>query len=300
MQKKDLIWHLMFILPMAAVLSIGLIEKGKSHILLYQVSSHIYIIVALAYIYTIVALKLQRRLLSHKHLDMSEFQTSVSWFIMIVQSFYWMCRMLMYRSWCLSLDEIVFCVGSVTFCTGLNTYVLFKVCCFGLMERINDDEDQEMTEEEQSLDEETDKEHEETDEESDEEEDLWMSEGHIYFQFVTGKKVSQKRLRKLDNGFFLSRLQGGIYNDCNALLIANRLTVSTWKYRNYIREKQCYVCLDGFEKEAKCIRLPCGHFYHDSCFEEWSKVKMTCAVCSLDIRVELLRNAIKRQRKDKR
>lgn len=49
------------------------------------------------------------------------------------------------------------------------------------------------------------------------------------------------------------------------------------------KEKQCQICLDGFEQGQRVRTLPCFHSYHEQCIDTWLSKNKTCPVCKAAI-----------------
>ena len=53
------------------------------------------------------------------------------------------------------------------------------------------------------------------------------------------------------------------------------------------RNIECAVCLEIFNKKDKCIMLPCNHYFHKKCYndweisyyENWKISKIPCPLC---------------------
>jgi hypothetical protein len=50
--------------------------------------------------------------------------------------------------------------------------------------------------------------------------------------------------------------------------------------------KECCICFLEHEVGDKVARLPCGHFFHCHCIQEWLRKKCTCPVCRYEIETE--------------
>lgn len=48
-------------------------------------------------------------------------------------------------------------------------------------------------------------------------------------------------------------------------------------------DDQCSVCLENFEAGEEVRTLPCGHYFHDHCIDEWLVLNRTCPLCRKDI-----------------
>ena len=45
----------------------------------------------------------------------------------------------------------------------------------------------------------------------------------------------------------------------------------------------CSICLCDYEDQEELRRLPCDHYFHKECVDEWLKLKRTCPLCKRDI-----------------
>lgn len=45
----------------------------------------------------------------------------------------------------------------------------------------------------------------------------------------------------------------------------------------------CCICQHHFNIGSHKRILQCGHFFHDSCIEQWLKTKIKCPLCAKDI-----------------
>lgn len=45
------------------------------------------------------------------------------------------------------------------------------------------------------------------------------------------------------------------------------------------REEECGVCLEGFEEGEKLRKMPCEHYFHESCVFKWLQVSRLCPYC---------------------
>ena len=50
-------------------------------------------------------------------------------------------------------------------------------------------------------------------------------------------------------------------------------------------QKKCSICLEDFEVGTKIIYLPCFHFYHSKCIEQWVKNSDKCPLCKNEITI---------------
>ena len=52
-------------------------------------------------------------------------------------------------------------------------------------------------------------------------------------------------------------------------------------------EKLCTICIEDFEEGNSCIKLKCGHIFHENCISDWVKYNPQCPVCRVEIKVEV-------------
>jgi len=48
-------------------------------------------------------------------------------------------------------------------------------------------------------------------------------------------------------------------------------------------EKSCSICIDEYDNGDSVKFLPCSHFYHTSCIDQWLSKHTTCPLCKLDL-----------------
>lgn len=48
-------------------------------------------------------------------------------------------------------------------------------------------------------------------------------------------------------------------------------------------EEQCTVCRVEYEENEQVTVLPCKHYYHSECIEQWLKNKKVCPQCNVEI-----------------
>ena len=60
----------------------------------------------------------------------------------------------------------------------------------------------------------------------------------------------------------------------------NKLQSIKYSELNEEEEKKCSICLVGFENDDMLLKLPCDHYFHKQCIEEWLKeYDYKCPVC---------------------
>ncbi|RWS30475.1 RING finger protein 38-like protein [Leptotrombidium deliense] len=63
--------------------------------------------------------------------------------------------------------------------------------------------------------------------------------------------------------------------------------MATYVYENECDEKQCYICINEFEKNDLIRPLRCKHEFHVQCVDRWLRCKNECPLCkatAVDIR----------------
>ncbi|KAE8021698.1 hypothetical protein FH972_007568 [Carpinus fangiana] len=51
-------------------------------------------------------------------------------------------------------------------------------------------------------------------------------------------------------------------------------------------EKDCAICLDGYEVGGEAREMPCKHMFHSGCIERWLGLHGSCPVCRFAMPVE--------------
>mmetsp|Transcript_29273 Transcript_29273/g.52349 ORF Transcript_29273/g.52349 Transcript_29273/m.52349 type:complete len:209 (-) Transcript_29273:771-1397(-) len=52
-----------------------------------------------------------------------------------------------------------------------------------------------------------------------------------------------------------------------------------FQYQRRSEEKECSICCEVFQDGSTLVILPCMHFYHENCAQQWLKVKAECPCC---------------------
>lgn len=47
--------------------------------------------------------------------------------------------------------------------------------------------------------------------------------------------------------------------------------------------EDCSICLNSFSNDDNITCLPCNHYYHTTCINEWFKRSNTCPKCRIDL-----------------
>mmetsp|Transcript_74582 Transcript_74582/g.151462 ORF Transcript_74582/g.151462 Transcript_74582/m.151462 type:complete len:82 (-) Transcript_74582:61-306(-) len=73
-------------------------------------------------------------------------------------------------------------------------------------------------------------------------------------------------------------------------MLMSLLPSEKWTY-GYIRDDEggegdgeCRVCLSDYEPGEDIVRLPCMHYAHARCMEEWLVRSPRCPVCRTNVR----------------
>lgn len=84
---------------------------------------------------------------------------------------------------------------------------------------------------------------------------------------------------------------------CASAEVVRRLPIVSISHAdlNEMDGATCSVCLTDFVTGEAAIRLPCGHFFHDSCIKEWLKASNQCAVCRWELATDDLAYEIERK-----
>jgi len=76
-------------------------------------------------------------------------------------------------------------------------------------------------------------------------------------------------------------------------MLLSMLPHERWSYK-YIRDEdtgkgdsECRVCLSEYEPDEDLVRLPCMHYAHLQCMEEWLIRSPKCPVCRTNVREAL-------------
>lgn len=57
--------------------------------------------------------------------------------------------------------------------------------------------------------------------------------------------------------------------------------------------RHCVICLDDFKIGEKVAALPCIHFFHNSCIQNWIKKQKNCPICKFELTQENLNNKMR-------
>ena len=68
---------------------------------------------------------------------------------------------------------------------------------------------------------------------------------------------------------------------------ARELDIQTAKYdpanKDFDKCTSCRICFSDYKKDEEVGILPCKHFFHYSCIQEWGKRRPVCPFCDIDI-----------------
>eukprot|EP00929_Paragymnodinium_shiwhaense_P087330 TRINITY_DN47548_c0_g1_i1.p1 TRINITY_DN47548_c0_g1~~TRINITY_DN47548_c0_g1_i1.p1 ORF type:complete len:307 (-),score=61.32 TRINITY_DN47548_c0_g1_i1:81-1001(-) len=80
------------------------------------------------------------------------------------------------------------------------------------------------------------------------------------------------------------------YTSTDAAILMSLLPHERWKF-SYIRDAdcgegdgECRVCLADYEADEEIVRLPCMHYAHTQCMEQWLARQPRCPVCRTNVR----------------
>ena len=73
----------------------------------------------------------------------------------------------------------------------------------------------------------------------------------------------------------------GCYKDCNDKYKLHKLSIHTVKDSLLLDE--CSICLEGYIKKDKIVRLNCNHVFHVTCVLPWLKNNNSCPQCRENI-----------------
>lgn len=76
------------------------------------------------------------------------------------------------------------------------------------------------------------------------------------------------------------------------LAIIYHLPQSSWKPHSSTKEKvteteECCICMEEYVEGDRIRFLPCMHYYHRKCIDEWLVRSFTCPTCSQSVEVAL-------------
>jgi len=74
-----------------------------------------------------------------------------------------------------------------------------------------------------------------------------------------------------------------VQQNTNALNIRTVQTVFGHMQEHFFGIESCQICLVGFEDDSVVRQLPCNHFYHKECCDQWITQHGTCPTCRAKI-----------------
>eukprot|EP00741_Cyanophora_paradoxa_P008305 tig00001286_g8034.t1 len=51
-------------------------------------------------------------------------------------------------------------------------------------------------------------------------------------------------------------------------------------------DASCVMCLEAYEPGVELRQLPCRHYFHRKCIDNWLTIKCTCPLCRQDISLQ--------------
>jgi hypothetical protein len=90
---------------------------------------------------------------------------------------------------------------------------------------------------------------------------------------------------KFDNNYLLNKKRKRISNSDSKILnsIKEAKTLKISNTNLSLNENiNCIICICNIEKND-CIYLRCGHYFHNSCINDWIKEKANCPICKENI-----------------
>eukprot|EP00927_Polykrikos_kofoidii_P086175 TRINITY_DN9578_c0_g1_i1.p1 TRINITY_DN9578_c0_g1~~TRINITY_DN9578_c0_g1_i1.p1 ORF type:complete len:394 (+),score=66.52 TRINITY_DN9578_c0_g1_i1:62-1243(+) len=87
---------------------------------------------------------------------------------------------------------------------------------------------------------------------------------------------TERTSRELDDSMMARR---GLFEDTISMV-----DTFTWSAADETsRHSTCMICLNDFEVEQECRRLPCTHVFHRSCGDEWLRRCTDCPICKANV-----------------
>lgn len=82
------------------------------------------------------------------------------------------------------------------------------------------------------------------------------------------------------DAFYLLRQQV-IANNFSIENIIDKLNHFKWDKKYIYLNDTCYICMDNFTNNDKCIKLKCSHIYHLDCIKKWIERSHNskCVIC---------------------
>ena len=94
------------------------------------------------------------------------------------------------------------------------------------------------------------------------------------YSFITSLTPIINRI--LDNQLLNNVMEESL-NEYN-LKYNNNIKISAKKTKTK-KDCECSICLEKIKKGTEIYTLPCGHYFHQKCLDEWVKYKSECPIC---------------------
>lgn len=96
----------------------------------------------------------------------------------------------------------------------------------------------------------------------------------------TPYEVTFSNMLEFSDDFINARIIAGheLHKDRRASLIKK---IKKFKAKKTSRD--CSICYDGFQTNQTLSLLPCGHYYHPICVQNWFKTQVNCPICRVDL-----------------
>jgi hypothetical protein len=82
----------------------------------------------------------------------------------------------------------------------------------------------------------------------------------------------------------------GVWSDTRGPFPASRVSIEAMPRvavtKEEVVEKDCAICLDGYEVGGEAREMPCKHSFHSGCIERWLGLHGSCPVCRFAMPVE--------------
>jgi hypothetical protein len=82
----------------------------------------------------------------------------------------------------------------------------------------------------------------------------------------------------------------GVWSETRGPLPASRVSIEVMPRvavtKEEVVEKDCAICLDGYEVGGEAREMPCKHRFHSGCIERWLGLHGSCPVCRFAMPVE--------------
>jgi hypothetical protein len=82
----------------------------------------------------------------------------------------------------------------------------------------------------------------------------------------------------------------GVWSETRGPLPASRVSIEAMPRvavtKEEVVEKDCAICLDGYDVGGEAREMPCKHRFHSGCIERWLRLHGSCPVCRFAMPVE--------------